>query len=73
MASNPSNMKKRMFALLNFLALNVLFFAIYLNFIHKDTDALPAVAASSVVKSVAANSVENQAPMALEKVPGVKN
>jgi hypothetical protein len=51
-------MKKRMFALLNFLALNVLFFSIYLNFIQKDTDTLPAVAASSVVKSVAANEVK---------------
>ena len=59
MASNPSNMKKRMFALLNFLALNVLFFAIYLNFIQKDTDTLPAVAASAVVKSVAANEVKS--------------
>jgi hypothetical protein len=53
-------MKKRMFALLNFLALNVLFFAIYLNFIQKDTDTLPAVAASSVVKSVVANEVKSR-------------
>lgn len=42
-------MKKRAFNLLNFLALNVLFFALYLNFIHKDTDVLPAVSASSNV------------------------
>jgi hypothetical protein len=40
-------MKRRAFALLNFLALNVLFFAVYLNFIHKDTNVLPAVSASS--------------------------
>ena len=29
-------MKNRVFKILNFCALNVLFFAIYLNFIHKD-------------------------------------
>jgi hypothetical protein len=29
-------MKNRLFRTLNFCALNVLFFAIYLNFIHKD-------------------------------------
>lgn len=40
-------MKKRAFNLLNFLALNVLFFALYLNFIHKDANTLPAVAASA--------------------------
>jgi hypothetical protein len=40
-------MKKRTFSLLTFLALNVLFFAVYLNFIHKDTNVLPAVSASS--------------------------
>ena len=40
-------MKKRTLTLLNFLALNVLFFALYLNFFHKDTNVLPAVSAAS--------------------------
>jgi hypothetical protein len=36
-------MKKRAFTLINFLALMVLFFAVYLNFIHKDINSLPPV------------------------------
>ena len=32
-------MKKRISRVLNFLAFNLLFFALYLNFIHKDTNA----------------------------------
>jgi hypothetical protein len=31
-------MKKRLSRVLNFLALNLLFFALYLNFIHKDNN-----------------------------------
>lgn len=54
-------MKKRVFNVLNFLALNVLFFAIYLNFIHKDSNVLPAVSAASnvAVKSLAAEQLKN--------------
>jgi len=36
-------MKRRLFRVVNFLALNLLFFALYLNFIHKDRNAQPAV------------------------------
>jgi hypothetical protein len=62
-------MKHRMFALLNFLALNILFFAIYLNFIHKDTTMLPPVAASaSIVKTVASNDVKSLAHAEPEKI-----
>ncbi len=32
-------MKKRISRVLNFLAFNLLFFALYLNFIHKDSNA----------------------------------
>lgn len=32
-------MKKRLTRVLNFFAFNLLFFALYLNFIHKDTNA----------------------------------
>jgi hypothetical protein len=42
---SPSNilkihlMKKRIFQVLNFFAFNLLFFALYLNFIHKDNNS----------------------------------
>jgi len=54
-------MKKRAFNVLNFLALNVLFFALYLNFIHKDTNVLPAVSAASnvAVKNLAIEQMKN--------------
>ena len=45
-------MKKRISRVLNFFAFNLLFFALYLNFIHKESN-LPPVAeskSSSVVK-----------------------
>lgn len=35
-------MKKRISRVLNFLAFNLLFFALYLNFIHKDNNTQPA-------------------------------
>ena len=34
-------MKKRISRVLNFFAFNLLFFALYLNFIHKDNNELP--------------------------------
>lgn len=40
-------MKKRISRVLNFFAFNLLFFALYLNFIHKDSNALPAPAPKS--------------------------
>jgi hypothetical protein len=54
-------MKKRAFALLNFLALNVLFFAVYLNFIHKDVNTLPggSAATNTVVKTLVAGPQKN--------------
>ena len=54
-------MKKRIFNVLNFLALNVLFFALYLNFIHKDVNQLPAVTAATQVaaKTLASNQLQN--------------
>jgi len=33
---NPSFMKKRISRVLNFFAFNLLFFALYLNFVHRD-------------------------------------
>ena len=53
-------MKKRTFNILNFLALNVLFFAVYLNFIHKDINTLPATSVSATaVKSFATSQMKN--------------
>lgn len=51
-------MKRRAFNVLNFISFNILFFAIYLNFIHKDVNRLPAVtaSASAAAKSVAAGN-----------------
>ncbi len=34
-------MKSRLFKVLNFFAFNILFFALYLNFIHEGSDAAP--------------------------------
>lgn len=36
--TNPVFMKKRISRVLNFFAFNLLFFALYLNFIHKDNN-----------------------------------
>jgi hypothetical protein len=34
-------MKKRVSSIINFFAFNLLFFALYLNFIHKDSNTIP--------------------------------
>jgi len=47
-------MKKRISRILNFLAFNLLFFALYLNFIHKDNNAQPA----PVAKTTMGNTVK---------------
>jgi hypothetical protein len=41
---NPVIMKKRISRILNFFAFNLLFFALYLNFIHKDSNSQAAPA-----------------------------
>jgi hypothetical protein len=43
-------MKKRISLVLNFLAFNLLFFALYLNFIHKDSSQLKVVSPSNTIK-----------------------
>lgn len=47
MKPNPRRMRK----ILNFVAFNLLFFALYLNFIHKDQDSLPVTTSMSVKKT----------------------
>ena len=44
-------MQKRLYVVFNFIAFNLLFFALYLNFIHKDTRAtLPTLPQSTSVE-----------------------
>ena len=43
-------MKKRVRKIANFFAFNLLFFALYLNFIHKDKSAVPYINTSSPVQ-----------------------
>jgi hypothetical protein len=53
-------MKKRVSRVINFFAFNLLFFALYLNFIHKDSsaqEALPKTTSSATVKGT--SLVEN--------------
>jgi hypothetical protein len=57
-------MKKRISRVLNFFAFNLLFFALYLNFIHKDTSAQtiqvskPTVAATTAKGTVLVTNPE---------------
>jgi len=48
-------MKRRAFKLLNFFAFNLLFFALYLNFIHNDKNVQEAIHASNAASYNAAN------------------
>ena len=57
---NPIFMKNRLFRTLNFCALNVLFFAIYLNFIHKDqNESVTAEGTQSAIMQEGAVLVSN--------------
>jgi hypothetical protein len=49
-------MKKRVTRILNFFAFNLLFFALYLNFIHKDSNGIQEVQAA--VKSASTASIK---------------
>ncbi len=60
-------MKTRLFKVLNFFAFNILFFALYLNFIHEGSDAVPApppVHTNAIIKAAVLESPEQY----LEKV-----
>ena len=49
-------MKRRIRKIVNFFAFNLLFFALYLNFIHKDranSDTAPAVVSTSAINASA--------------------
>ncbi|HVG15745.1 MAG TPA: hypothetical protein VM935_12320 [Chitinophagaceae bacterium] len=53
-------MKRRAFKVLNFFAFNLLFFALYLNFIHKDKNVQKAIQASNAASFAATVSLENE-------------
>lgn len=50
-------MKRRAFKVLNFFAFNLLFFALYLNFIHKDKNVQEALQASHAASYAATVSI----------------
>ncbi len=52
-------MKRRAFKVLNFFAFNLLFFALYLNFIHKDKNVQEAIHASNAANYNTTVLVEN--------------
>ena len=54
-------MKRRAFKVLNFFAFNLLFFALYLNFIHKDKNVQEAIHASNAASYQATVSLSNEA------------
>ena len=50
-------MKKRISRVLNFFAFNLLFFALYLNFIHKDNNSQPAPVAKTTMENTVKGTV----------------
>jgi hypothetical protein len=50
-------MKKRISRVLNFFAFNLLFFALYLNFVHKDNNSQTLPASKSTVASATKGTV----------------
>jgi hypothetical protein len=54
-------MKRRAFKVLNFFAFNLLFFALYLNFIHKDKNVQEAIHASNAASYEATASLSDGA------------
>jgi hypothetical protein len=67
-------MKKRISRVLNFFAFNLLFFALYLNFIHKDNNAqmLP-VARSTMASTVKGTVLVSNPEQYLSKVHKVQS
>jgi hypothetical protein len=57
---NPSRMKRRIRKIVNFFAFNLLFFALYLNFIHKDSGAVVPV---PIQTNAAAATVSGTVPV----------
>jgi hypothetical protein len=66
-------MKKRISRVLNFFAFNLLFFALYLNFIHKDNNAQAAPAPKSVTTASKNTVLVTNPELYLNKAAATKN
>lgn len=55
-------MKKRISRVLNFVAFNFLFLAIYLNFIHKDSNSQPVFSSSRKNQDIKGTIILSNAP-----------
>ena len=60
-------MKKRLSRVLNFFAFNLLFFALYLNFIHKDSNTPAPISAKSSTATVQGTVLVNNPDEYLSK------
>ncbi|HEX2534556.1 MAG TPA: hypothetical protein VHK69_12510 [Chitinophagaceae bacterium] len=60
-------MKRRITKVLNFFAFNLLFFALYLNFIHKDNSSIPPAPATHSTSSVKGTVVVEHPEIYMEK------
>lgn len=60
-------MKKRISRILNFFAFNLLFFALYLNFIHKDSNNQPGASVRSTTAAVKGTVLVNNPEQYLNK------
>jgi hypothetical protein len=60
-------MKKRLSRVLNFFAFNLLFFALYLNFIHKDSNTPAPISAKSSTATVQGTVLVNNPEEYLSK------
>ena len=70
---NPNVMNPRVFKILNFFEFNLLFFALYLNFIHKDKNVQQAIS-TSVYTPVATRSLSTgSAEQYVQKEEPAKN
>jgi hypothetical protein len=64
---NPLLMKRRITTVLNFFAFNLLFFALYLNFVHKDNNTIP-VSNTQTHSAVQHTTVVENADQYIKKV-----
>jgi hypothetical protein len=63
-------MKKRISRILNFFAFNLLFFALYLNFIHKDNNGQPAPTPKSAMATAKGTVLVSNPEQYLNKAAG---
>ena len=66
-------MKKRVSRVVNFFAFNLLFFALYLNFIHKDNNTVPTSTPAHPTASVSQTVLVENPEQYLKKDHSVSN